>query len=128
MLMGSFFTIADKTTTDKTVVATLDINALHKIFEGHFPGQPVVPGVCMMQMIKELVEAETKTKLQLRKADHLKFLAVINPIENPTIVAEFSYDNNEAGDINVTGKLYKNEVTFLKFKGSFSTILKIFKT
>ncbi len=121
MLLGSFFTIAEKTTNDKTVVATLDINAQHKIFEGHFPGQPVVPGVCMMQMIKELVEAETNNKLQLRKADHLKFLAVINPVENPTIVAEFSHDNNEAGDINVSGKLYKNEVTFLKFKGSFST-------
>lgn len=119
MLLGNFFTIAAKTTTGKTVVATIDINALHPIFEGHFPGQPVVPGVCMMQMIKELVEAETKNKLQLRKADHLKFLAVINPLENPTIVAEFSYDNNEAGDINVTGRLYKNETTFLKFKGSF---------
>ncbi|MFT3909624.1 MAG: 3-hydroxyacyl-ACP dehydratase [Ferruginibacter sp.] len=119
MLLGSFFTIADKTTTDKKVVATLDINAQHKIFEGHFPGQPVVPGVCMMQMIKEMVEAETNNKLQLRTADHLKFLAVINPVENPSIIAELSYDNNEAGNINVSGKLYKNEVTFLKFKGSF---------
>ncbi|MEO7522815.1 MAG: 3-hydroxyacyl-ACP dehydratase [Ferruginibacter sp.] len=119
MLQGNFFTVADKTSAGKTIVTTLDINALHPIFEGHFPGQPVVPGVCMMQMIKELVETELKYKMQLRKADHLKFLAVINPIENPTIFAEVSYDDNDAGNVFVTGRLYKNETTFLKFKGIF---------
>ncbi|MEO8768653.1 MAG: 3-hydroxyacyl-ACP dehydratase [Ferruginibacter sp.] len=119
MLLGNFFNISEKTITGNHVLVTIDINARHHIFEGHFPGQPVVPGVCMMQIVKELVENVIDKKTQLSKADHLKFLAVINPLENPTIQSEFTYDMKEDNTIAVTGKLYKEAMTFLKFKGSF---------
>lgn len=119
MLLGNFFTISEKKVTGTNVHVTIDINALHPVFEGHFPGHPVVPGVCMMQMIKEILETVIEKKTQVKKTDQMKFLAIINPLENPTIQVEFTYDNNEAPDINVTGRLYKNEITFLKFRGSF---------
>ena len=56
MLLNDFFTINDKVSSETEIWAELYINATHKIFEGHFPNQPVVPGVCMMQMIKEILE------------------------------------------------------------------------
>ena len=56
MLLNDFFTIRDKVTSETEIWAELIINSNHKIFEGHFPNQPVVPGVCMMQMIKEITE------------------------------------------------------------------------
>ena len=119
MLLGNFFTVSDRIASGNKVAATLDINAKHPIFEGHFPGQPVVPGVCMMQMMKELLEAEINCKTQLRKADFLKFLAVINPVENPRVSVEFSHEQNADADISVTGRLYKDAITFVKFKGNF---------
>ena len=119
MLLGNFFNISEQSITDNSINATLDINASHHIFDGHFPGQPVVPGVCMMQMIKELLEAAIGKKTQLRKADFMKFLAVINPLENPTINAEFSYSTTENGGVQINGRLNNHATTFLKFKGSF---------
>ena len=119
MLLGSFFNISEKKVTGPDVLVTIDINALHHIFEGHFPGHPVVPGVCMLQMIKEILEVVIEKKTQLKKADQMKFLAIINPLENPSIQAEFTYDTNEDAVITVNGRLCKGETTFLKFKGSF---------
>lgn len=119
MLLGNFFIISDRTALGNKVAATIDINPKHPIFEGHFPGQPVVPGVCMMQMMKELLETEINCKTQLRKADFLKFLAVINPVENPRVSVEFSHEQKEDAAISVTGRLYKDATTFVKFKGSF---------
>ncbi len=119
MLLGNFFTISNKAITASNVTATVHIDATHKIFEGHFPGQPVVPGVCMMQMIKEILETVVEKKLQMKKADSLKFLSVINPVENPQVISEFSYDDKGIDGITVNGRLYKDAITFLKFKGTF---------
>jgi 3-hydroxymyristoyl/3-hydroxydecanoyl-(acyl carrier protein) dehydratase len=56
MLLNSFYTLeAAPETTPTRVQATIRLNPDHAIFAGHFPGQPVVPGVCMLQIIKELL-------------------------------------------------------------------------
>lgn len=120
MLLGKFFTVSDKQVTETNVLATIEFNAAHPIFEGHFPEQPVVPGVCMLQLFKELLETTIDQKTQLNKADHLKFLAVINPLENKTVQAEFSYEKKSDDGITVTGRLFNDAVTFLKFRGIFS--------
>nr|AUN35651.1 (3R)-hydroxymyristoyl-[ACP] dehydratase [uncultured bacterium] len=119
MLLGNFFNISEKQVSGNTILATIEINAQHPIFEGHFPDQPIVPGVCMIQMIQEITEIVTGKKLQLSKADQLKFLAVINPLENPGVNVEFTFDSKADNSVSVNGKLYKGELNFLKFKGSF---------
>ncbi len=87
MLLGDFFTIHHLEETGFDIKAGLVINAGHKIFEGHFPGQPVVPGVCMMQMVKEIMEQVIGEKTNLIRAYEMKFLAIINPQENNAIQA-----------------------------------------
>ena len=44
MLLDDFFKIINLQQKENTFKAELEINAAHKIFEGHFPGQPVTPG------------------------------------------------------------------------------------
>ena len=72
MLLNDFFTISDKVTSETEIWAELFINANHKIFEGHFPIQPVVPGVCMMQMVKEILEQVIGKETNLVQAADMK--------------------------------------------------------
>ena len=37
-------------------ICRITLNPAHPIFAGHFPGNPITPGVCMLQIIKELTE------------------------------------------------------------------------
>lgn len=65
--------------------AKIKLNQDHSIFKGHFPGNPVTPGVCMMQIVKELTEEFTGKKLFLKSASNVKFMAIINPFETPDL-------------------------------------------
>ena len=119
MLLNDFFTINDSVSSETEIWAELFINADHKIFEGHFPNQPVVPGVCMMQMIKEILEQVIGKETNLLQALDMKFLAVINPIENNLINASIKYTTDESGTINIVASLFKDELVHFKFKGQF---------
>jgi 3-hydroxyacyl-[acyl-carrier-protein] dehydratase len=119
ILQGDFFDISSLETADFDIKADLVINAGHKIFEGHFPGQPVVPGVCMMQMVKEILEQVIGKETNLIKAHEMKFLAVIDPRQNNIIQAALKYSLEEGKNINVSASLFKNELTHFKFKGLF---------
>ena len=78
LLEKNFYTVQSFTNEEGIAKASISINAAHEIFKGHFPGQPVVPGVCMTQIVKELLEKAITKETRLLKADHLKFLSVIN--------------------------------------------------
>lgn len=120
MLAGDFFNITSLIDSDGKVSAMLSLNAGHKIFEGHFPGQPVVPGVCMMQMVKEIVEAVTGKPTRLLTADNLKFLTVINPVETATIKADLKYSIDDDGKIKLSAALINEGVVYFKMGGVFA--------
>lgn len=119
MLEGDFFNISNLETASFDIKADLVINARHKIFEGHFPGHPVVPGVCMMQMVKEIMEQVIGKKTNLVSADEMKFLAIIDPQKNTHIRASLKYKIEETGNMAVSGTLNNDTLTYFKFKGLF---------
>ena len=119
MLQGNFFDITNLEMTGFDVKADLVINAGHNIFEGHFPGQPVVPGVCMMQMIKEIMEQVTGKSSDLIKAGEMKFLAIIDPRQNNILQAKLKYAIEINGNMRVVATLFKDEIIHFKFNGLF---------
>jgi 3-hydroxyacyl-[acyl-carrier-protein] dehydratase len=95
------------------------LHAEHPIYKGHFPQIPIVPGVCLTQMIKEILMEKFNTELSMISADNIKFLAMVNPLETPELELLFNVKKNEGLlDVNATytheGKIYT------KFKGRFS--------
>jgi 3-hydroxyacyl-[acyl-carrier-protein] dehydratase len=120
MLLNNFFTINTLEAVDFDIKTELVINVDHQIFQGHFPEQPVVPGVCMMQMVKEIMEEVLKQKTNLVKAMEMKFLAVINPIQNNIIQGSLHYSIDDNNNIIVSASLFKDELTHFKFKGVFA--------
>ncbi len=122
MLQRDFFTISNLKITGSDLKADLIIHANHKIFEGHFPGQPVVPGVCMMQMVKEIIETVTDRRTNLLKANEMKFLAIIDPMKNNMINATLKYSIEADENLNVSATFYKDDLTYFKFKGQFASL------
>lgn len=116
MLLNDFYTLVNQQSEGASVRATIEFNAGHKIFEGHFPGHPVVPGVCMMAIVREVMEVEVSSAFRIVTGDNLKFLAVINPVENPRVEIQINYTCNES-EFTVTASILSGTVTFFKFKG-----------
>ena len=52
-LLPNFYKVTHSEHINETDwVVQVMLNPQHAIYNGHFPQQPVVPGVCMLQMIK----------------------------------------------------------------------------
>lgn len=116
MLMNDFYRIDYIQREPNSLECKIIFNPDHDIFQGHFPGQPVVPGVCMMEMVKELLEAQTDQTMWLRNAGQVKFLQLITPDIAPLINISWQED----GGAYTVSASFKNDTSFLfKLTGNF---------
>ena len=118
-LLNDFFFILHQETSPDAVMTKISINESHKIFEGHFPGMPVVPGVCMVQIILEIMKAVTKKPLRLTEADTIKFLAVMSPTENKEIDVMINYYAEQKRFL-INASIFSGPVIFFKLKGALT--------
>ncbi len=118
MLKDSLYTVIATDHQGDVINAVLEIDADNEIFLGHFPDQPVLPGACMLQMVKEVLENAINTSIRLQKADNLKFLSLIGPHENNLLHLEINYTVEEA-QIKVTANLSSLDVVCFKLQGVF---------
>lgn len=84
---------------ENSYFAEIHLNAQHEIFKGHFPDNPVTPGVCMVQIIKELSEQILSKKLNLKSVSNIKFTSIINPFENPILELNLNFEINSKDNI-----------------------------
>lgn len=95
-MLKDFYTITKLTQTEKGKYnCNILLNEKHPIFKGHFPDNPITPGVCMLQIIKNLTEEITQKKLFLSKTSNVKFMALINPETNPKLDLILDITDNE---------------------------------
>lgn len=119
LLLNDFYAVSDKVKTgDLSFSCRIRFNAEHAVFRGHFEQMPVVPGVCQVQLIMELLQEELGMNLRLQKGDNIKFTGMIVPTQHPEVLAELSY-RKEGEIITADAKIYHENITFTKFKGSF---------
>src|SRR5690606_39764317 len=101
-LLNDFYTILNSNSTDGGTSVLVKINKEHSIFEGHFPNHPVTPGVCTMQIIKELSEEHFGKELMLKTARNVKFMAIINPQQHEDVRFDLATEEVEKGASSVT--------------------------
>lgn len=121
-LLHDFYQVLDLgETPEGRYHATLSLNPEHPIFGGHFPGAPVVPGVCMLQITKEMLERLCGRPTRLTEARNIKFMSILNPNENKTVRFELSYRTDDNGRWLVESALLDPGGTkvFFKMKGTF---------
>ena len=102
MLLDNFYTILSSESSDSTIwTIQIKLNPGHPVYQGHFPEHPVVPGVCLLQLIKECVEDIRQQKLQVTQVSSCKFLSAINPIETPHISVALTFKETEEGTLQL---------------------------
>ncbi|PQA93698.1 3-hydroxyacyl-ACP dehydratase [Chryseobacterium shigense] len=118
-MLTDFYTLESYEKAENgSYTASIHLNKDHAIFSGHFPGNPVTPGVCMMQIVKELVEEFTGSKLFLKTASNVKFMAIINPFETPDLKLQLDITENEE-DVKVKNITSFGETIALKMSVSY---------
>jgi len=123
MLLQDFYSVDTiSTISDGKYLASITLNKNHAIFKGHFPGNPVTPGVCMMQIIKEITENILNVSLTMISTSNVKFMALINPEVNAKLTLDLEISENEASEIKVKNTTSFDETVALKLSNTYKKI------
>ncbi len=121
MMVDPVFKILSARHSENTIVTLLEVDGGSDIFNGHFPDQPVVPGACMLQTVKEVLADTLKIPVRLIKADNIKFLGLVQPGVDGLIL-EIAYQHTD-DIIKVNANLSVGEQVFMKMQGSFAMLI-----
>src|SRR5690625_4125184 len=94
----------------------------HDIFKGHFPGNPVLPGVCMVQIMKEISSKITQENLQLKTSKSIKFLELINTNENPNLDLKLEITEKTNSNIIIKNTCYFQDVIALRMQVNYKIL------
>jgi 3-hydroxyacyl-[acyl-carrier-protein] dehydratase len=62
-----------------TDTCNIDIPAEHACYAGHFPGQPILPGVLLLQRVMAFAQSRLASPLKNFSLVNVKFLAPVLP-------------------------------------------------
>ena len=119
-MLEGLFDIKEQAVENTKKVYHVKVNPAHEVFQGHFPEQPVLPGVAMVYLSRFLTEQSTGKIIKLKDASQIKFLALVDPRVNP----EFTYTNDIVKEVDgvlfVKGEMRHNDVTFFKISATYN--------
>lgn len=121
MLIKDYYTIENVSKQeDGTVRFVATLNADCQVYEGHFPGEPVSPGVCNIQMIKECAEQVAGKPLLLNNLQQCRLTTLVTPIRHPQV--EITVLLEEKGETyKLKATIGQGEKSYLDLKAELIT-------
>lgn len=123
MLIGSLFNIIKKQEiAEGEFLIHFSCNPNHNIFEGHFPNEPILPGVTMVQFVRETVELLFNKKLKLKTSKTVKFIHIIDPRVEQNLVLELKVNVYENKVYETQAKIKNETTTFFQMRSIYSEV------
>ena len=117
MLVKDFYTIDGKAAqADGSVVYNVSLNAAHDVYKGHFPERPITPGVCNIQMIKELAEDSCGRQLTLTSIARCRLTAMVTPDGSPKLDVKIQWDAADQNKLAAT--IYYGDTIYMTLSGT----------
>lgn len=96
-LNKNLYNIINKETDGEVTTYTISLIPSCAIYAAHFPEMPITPGVCQIQIVKELLEDCLNKALAFQGVRNAKFVSVLSP-ENKSIkviLSKIRLDGNQ---------------------------------
>lgn len=129
LLKNNLYTVTRKKVDGLKGYFVLALNPSCFIYQAHFPGEPITPGVCIVQMGKELLEEllgetlQRNVELEISKVKNVKFLSIISP--NETTVITYQMKKVEISEEGSEMKAQMEIVSGDETKAKISLVLSV---
>ena len=120
-LLNDYFKIDNCTSDGNEALFNVTLLSEYCAYQGHFPGNPVSPGVCNIQMIKECAEQLAGKRFFLGYISRCKLSAVITPQTPPLLSIRMQLSEME-GLYAINAVVSDDETTYIEFKGELTPV------
>ena len=111
------FQIEQISNDDCRYTFTSKVEPLHEIFKGHFPENPVVPGVCTMAMIKDCCASVLSRDVKYDYVKEVKFISAIIPSIHREVLVDIELKS--VGDkTNLSARVLFGVVVMMKLRAT----------
>jgi 3-hydroxyacyl-[acyl-carrier-protein] dehydratase len=119
MPLNDFFSYSLERHDAGIITGKVTINGSHPLFKGHFPSQPVTPGVVLIEIFRQVLSSTLNKNFMLREAREIKFLVAVIPTDITELVLTIEYTISQKLT-TASCILSGNGQVFTKLKGDFS--------
>ena len=116
LLENKYYKIGDRCGEGLNAVFRIVLLPDCDVYRGHFPGNPVCPGVCNIQTIKECVMQLTEEKLLIGTIKQCRMTAGASPVVCPEVNVTITVLPIDRG-FTVTAAITDTERTYMEYKG-----------
>lgn len=119
LLKDKYFKIEDNQQGDNNAHFLVTLLADCDVYRGHFPGNPVSPGVCNIEMIRECFDMLVEDEPRIKSIDRCRLTAVASPKESPKLNIDMSWTKDDEG-WHLAATLKDDRQQYMDFKGLLS--------
>ena len=121
VLINEYFKIDNCTNEGDEALFDVTLLPDYCAYQGHFPGNPVSPGVCNIQMIKECAEQLAGKRFFLGYISRCKLSAMITPQTTPQLCVRIQLSETD-GLYDIKAVVCNGETTCIEFKGELTPV------
>lgn len=115
-LENNFYTINNiEQKSDDAFAVEVTILPKHQIYEGHFPQQPVVPGVCTLTIIRECIGNILSKEVSFSSIKECKYVSALIPQEDLRIMINLTISESK---VTALVERVDDQQTVLKLKAN----------
>ncbi|MBD1391678.1 hypothetical protein [Mucilaginibacter glaciei] len=122
LVSENIFEVKDLQQQGGQITATLRLVEDNPILNGHFPGQSVVPGACMLDLVKTVIGDALSINIQLKTAGNIKFMQMVTPADADELNLKITHKPIEAGFISLNATILKAETACFKLQAVFAIL------
>lgn len=124
LLKDRFFSVLhEERITANDAVYLCELKSDCDVYAGHFPGKPVSPGVCNIEMIRECAEMLLDRDLKINTIKQCRLTAVASPSVCPKVDVKVSVAAIEGTQsYNIVASIADAERSYMELKATFESV------
>lgn len=76
-----------KSNSENEIRAVIEIPAASLWFDGHFPGEPVLPGLAQISMVFDVIKKAAEGELRVSSLNRVRFRRIVRPGDCLDVIA-----------------------------------------
>ena len=100
---------------------SLQVNPKSFVFQGHFPDQPILPGVLMVAAVKRGLNEKYSGKWSMESSSAIKYLGVITPRKDQNLILTIKHAQINPEQIKIDTQIRDENTTKFKMKATYKT-------